>query len=146
MSVVGHTAYYLPLGSPIESLRRGAVHELTRCLEAFAEIGAKWMNIHPDRYAPMHERPFYIERNLESLRELFEVSRRVGVGLMIENLPGDYNTVEQLGDLLNPLSDLGLHLDIGHANLQVPYNITADIMKELGQRMRNMNLQYNKDG
>ena len=56
MQVVGHTPYYLPLGSPIEDLRRAAVCELRRCLEVFSLIGARWMNLHPDRYAPMHDR------------------------------------------------------------------------------------------
>src|SRR5262245_50870247 len=83
LSVVGHTAYYLPIGSPFEEVRRGAVAELRRCLEVFAEVGARWMNIHPDGYAPMHDRTFAIERNVRSLRELMESARRVGIGLMI---------------------------------------------------------------
>src|SRR5437016_2731875 len=89
MEVVGHTAYYLPLGSPFEELRKASVAELSRCLEIFAQVGARWMNIHPDRYAPMHDRAFFIGRDIESLTELGEASRRTGVGLMIENLPGD---------------------------------------------------------
>jgi hypothetical protein len=36
---------------------------------------------------------------------------------MLENLPGDFNTAAQMGELLDPLPELGLHLDIGHANL-----------------------------
>src|SRR5687768_12742048 len=58
LGVVGHTAYYLPLGSPFESVRRAAVAELRHCLEVFAAVGARWMNIHPDGYAPMHDRAF----------------------------------------------------------------------------------------
>src|SRR5437870_3456909 len=44
LSVVGHTAYYLPLCNPYESIRRAAVEELKICLRAFAELGAAWMN------------------------------------------------------------------------------------------------------
>src|SRR5215216_836297 len=58
MPVVGHTAFYLPLGSAFESLRKTAVEELMNAIESFAEIGAKWMNIHPDRHTPMHDRTF----------------------------------------------------------------------------------------
>ncbi len=43
LKVVGHTAYYLPLASPFESVRRAAVDEMKRCLDAFAKIGASWM-------------------------------------------------------------------------------------------------------
>src|SRR5205823_2827098 len=144
--VVGHTAYYLPIGSPFESLRLAAVSELQRCLEAFALVGARWMNIHPDRYAPMHERAFFIQQDLQSLRELFETARNVGVGLMIENLPGDFNTVGQLSDLLDPLPDLGLHLDIGHANLMVESNTTESILHKYGTRLRHVHLHDNKGG
>ena len=146
LGVVGHTAFYLPLGSPFEEVRRAAVAELRRCLEIFAEVGAKWMNIHPDRYAPMHDRAFYIERDLQSLRELMEVSKRLGVGLMIENLPGDFNNVEQLGDLLEPLPELGLHLDIGHSNLMVEQNTAEQILARYGARLRHVHLHDNKGG
>ncbi len=36
---------------------------------------------------------------------------------MLENLPGDLSTVAVLAKLLEPIPELGLHLDIGHANL-----------------------------
>src|SRR3974390_2873010 len=43
LRVVGHTAYYLPLCSPFETIRRACVEELKRCVAAFAEVGARWM-------------------------------------------------------------------------------------------------------
>jgi sugar phosphate isomerase/epimerase len=146
MEVVGHTAYYLPMDSAFEEVRQGAVAELKRCLRVFSAVGAKWMNIHPGRYAPFHPRQFYIDRNIESLKELYEVGQEVGVGLMIENLPGPYNNPAQLGDLLDPLPWLGLHLDIGHANLDVPDNTTDEILDAYGDRLRHVHLHDNKGG
>jgi sugar phosphate isomerase/epimerase len=146
MDVVGHTAWYLPMASAIPEIRKASVAELRRCLQKFAEIGAKWMNIHPDRHTPWHPRRFYIERNLESLRELLPDARTYGVGLMVENLPGDYNSAQQLGELLDPLPELGLHLDIGHANLQVPHNTTEEILNAYGTRLRHVHLHDNKGG
>lgn len=146
LDVVGHTAFYLPMASPFEEIRVAAMRELCRCLTVFSEVGARWMNIHPDRHAPMHSRIFYIERNIETLRDLMKRSREVGVGLMIENLPGDFNTVEQLGELLDPLPELGLHLDIGHANLLVPHNTTPAILERYGDRLKHVHLHDNKGG
>lgn len=146
MPVVGHTAYYLPIGSPFEEVREGAVAELKRCLRVFAEVGAKWMNIHPDRYAPFQPRSFYIRRDLESLRELQEEGDRLGVGLMIENLPGDFNNAQQLGDLLDEMPELGLHLDLGHSNLMVPSNTSREILAKYGDRLRHVHLHDNKGG
>jgi sugar phosphate isomerase/epimerase len=146
LEVVGHTAYYLPLASPFEEVRRGVIEELKRCLEQFSIMGAKWMNLHPDRHIPMHDRPFVIERNLKTITELLPVARDCGVGLMIENLPGDWNSVLQLSQLLDPLPELGLHLDIGHANLQTPRNTTDELLRAYGARLRHVHLHDNKGG
>lgn len=146
LKVVGHTAFYLPMGSAIEDLRQASARELCRCIDVFAQVGAKWMNIHPDRYTPMHPRSFYIQRNIETLGELLEHGKMRGVGIMIENLPGDYNNAQQLGELLDPLPELGLHLDIGHANLLAPWNTTEEILKAHGHRLRHVHLHDNKGG
>ncbi|EEF58699.1 sugar phosphate isomerase/epimerase family protein [Pedosphaera parvula] len=144
LPVVGHTAYYLPIASPFESVRRAAVEELKHCAEAFAKIGASWMNIHPDRNAPMHEKGFIIERNLQSLREINQTAQDVGVGLMIENLPGYYNTVQQLAPMLDAMPDLGFHLDLGHANLQVQHNSADELIATYGSRLRHVHFHDNK--
>lgn len=146
LAVVGHTAYYLPLCSPFESIRKAAVEELKLCLEAFAQVGARWMNLHPDRQAPMHDRRFIIERNLQTIRELLPLSRDLNVGLMVENLPGSFNTVRQLGELLDVIPELCLHLDIGHANLLVDVNTTDELLARYGKRLRHVHLHDNKGG
>jgi sugar phosphate isomerase/epimerase len=146
LSVVGHTAFYLPMASAFEEVRRACICELRRCLEVFAAVGARWMNLHADRHAPMHDRRFFIEQNIRTFEELLPAARELGVGLMIENLPGDYNSAPQLGELLDPLPELGLHLDIGHANLQVPWNTTEEILTAYGTRLRHVHLHDNRGG
>jgi sugar phosphate isomerase/epimerase len=146
MGVVGHTAWYLPMASSIPEIRAGAVAELKRCVQKFAEVGAQWMNLHPDRHTPWHPRRFYIEQNLRSFEELLPEAQRCGVGLMIENLPGDYNSAPQLGELLDAMPELGLHLDIGHANLLVPHNTTEEILAAYGHRLKHVHLHDNKGG
>jgi len=146
LQVVGHTAYYLPMACPMEEIRQAAVAELRRCLELFGEIGARWMNLHPDGHAPMHDREFILQQDRRSLEELLPTSRSCGVGLMLENLPGTFNTVEQLAPLLDPLPDVGLHLDIGHANLQVAQSSADDLIRVYGQRLRHVHLHDNKGG
>ncbi|MEW6252417.1 MAG: sugar phosphate isomerase/epimerase family protein [Planctomycetota bacterium] len=146
LGAVGHTAYYLPIGSPFEEIRRAAVRELKATFEVFAKIGVRQVNVHPDRYAPQHERAFILDRDLQSLRELLDFARPLGLELMIENLPGDFNTAAQLADLLEPLPELGLHLDIGHANLLVKPNTSAEILRAHGRRLRHVHLHDNRGG
>lgn len=146
LQVVGHTAYYLPFASPYEEVRQGAVVELRRCLAVFGELGARWMNIHPDRNVPMHDRAFVIQRNLETLAEVLPDARRHGVGLMIENVPGEHNSASQLAELLGPLPELGLHLDIGHANLLAPSTNAIELIAAFGHRVRHVHLHDNRGG
>jgi sugar phosphate isomerase/epimerase len=145
LRVVGHTAPFLPIASPVEELRQAALLEFRRCIDVFQRVGAQWMNVHP-AMSPMHDRAFAVERNLESLRELIICGERHGVGIMIENLPDRFNTARQLSELLDPLPELGLHLDIGHANLMTPVNTTAEILAAHGQRLRHVHLHDNRGG
>ncbi|MDB6020212.1 MAG: Xylose isomerase domain protein barrel [Pedosphaera sp.] len=146
LPVVGHTAYYLPLCSPFESVRRAAVEELKSCLSVFSQLGAKWMNLHPDHNAPLHSRDFVIERNVQSLRDLAPVARDCGVGLMVENLPGRFNTVRQLAPILDAMPEVGLHLDVGHCNLMVEPNSADELIAAYGSRLRHVHLHDNKGG
>lgn len=148
LAAVGHTAFYLPLASPFEPIRRAAVEELKRCLEIFHRLGVAWMNIHPDRNIPLHERKFEIDRNLESLRELSTVAENLGVGLMIENIPGHFNNAMQMGWILDPMPKLGLHLDIGHCNLWVDTkrNTAEEILAAYGHRLQHVHLHDNRGG
>src|SRR5215208_6875684 len=110
MAVVGHTAFYLPIASGIEEIRRASLDELRRCVDVFAELGVRWMNVHPDRHAPMHDRAFFVHKNIATLAEL------------------------------------GLHLDIGHANLLVVQSTVGELLKAYGARLRHVHLHDNKGG
>jgi sugar phosphate isomerase/epimerase len=146
LGIVGHTAFYLPVASGIEEIRLASLVELRRCVDVFAAIGARWMNVHPDRHAPMHSRQFFVERNLETLSELLPYATGRGVGLMLENLPGDFNSAAQLGEILDPLPEVGLHLDIGHANLLVAQSTVEELLAAYGTRLRHVHLHDNKGG
>ena len=100
LGVVGHTAFYLPIASSFESLRRAAVDELKRAAEFFAALGAKWMNVHPDGHAPFVDEATVVHRNIVSLQELAAFTEPLGVGVMLENVPGRFNSVAQLSPIL----------------------------------------------
>ena len=145
-SAVGHTAYYLPIGSSFESLRNAALDELKRAVDAFAAIGVEWMNVHPDGHAPFYDERAIVERNVASLGALVDFARDTGVRIMVENVPGQFNTAAQLGALLDPLPDLGLHLDIGHCNLGVETNTTEEILARFARRLAHVHLHDNRGG
>jgi|ERR1043165_3148259 sugar phosphate isomerase/epimerase len=146
LGIVGHTAYYLPFCSPFKALRRGATEEFKRCIEIFGELGSKWVNVHPDRHAPFHDRAFMIEMNLECFTQVMPSAKAAGVGIMIENLPGHYNTPAEVGWFLDRMPELGMHLDIGHANLMVERNTTPDLCAAYGKRLAHVHAHDNKGG
>lgn len=146
LDIVGHTAYYLPIAHPFEEVRRAAVASLIRSLKVFAELGAVVMNIHPDAHAPMHDRSFVIAQNVKSLTEVMEGAEGTGVRVMVENLPRNFNSADQLADLLDPLPELGLHLDIGHTELMVKTSTADEIIERFGSRLFHVHLHDNKGG
>jgi len=146
LAIIGHTAYYLPLGHCFEKVRAGAVEEFCRCAEIFAELGATAMNIHPDFHAPMHDRAFSVRQNVKSLAEIQEKTRRYAIKIMVENIPGSFNNAAQVGDLLYALPELGLHLDLGHTNLASPVNTTDELLAAFGHRLSHVHLHDNKGG
>ena len=146
LRVVGHTAFYLPIASAIEELRAASLVELRRCVDCFAKVGSLWMNVHPDPHMHFYSTEAMFEQNRRTLRELLDYAGERGVGVMIENIPRWFNCVEQVAPFLDTLPDLGFHLDIGHANLSVPDNTTAELVARYGPRIRHVHLHDNKGG
>jgi sugar phosphate isomerase/epimerase len=70
----------------------------------------------------------------------------VGVGLMLENLPGTFNTAKELAELLDPIPSLALHLDIGHANLHVEVNASEELIAHFPKRLAHVHLHDNNGG
>lgn len=146
LGVVGHTAYYLPIGSSFESLRRAAIDELKRGVEFFAEVGARWMNVHPDGHAPFVDEATIVQRNIASLRELVTFARQMNVGIMLENVPGRFNSVEQLAPIFDAVAEAALHLDIGHSNLSVVRNTAPELIRHFSKRLAHVHLHDNRGG
>ncbi|UPU35536.1 sugar phosphate isomerase/epimerase [Geomonas paludis] len=146
MGIVGHTAYYLPIAHPFEDVRRAAVQALTHSVRVFSQLGACVMNIHPDAHAPMHDRDFVIGQNLKSLADVMAAAQGTGVRVMVENLPRNFNTAAQLAELLDPLPELGLHLDIGHTELMLKTSSADEIIERFGSRLLHVHLHDNKGG
>jgi sugar phosphate isomerase/epimerase len=146
LGVVGHTAFYLPIASSFESLRQTAVDELKRAAEFFSKIGARWMNVHPDGHAPFVEERSIVVRNTSSLREIVEFAQPMGLGVMLENVPGRFNSVLQLAPIFDAVPQLGLHLDIGHCNLGVERNTAPDLIAHFGRRLAHVHLHDNRGG
>ena len=143
LGVVGHTAYYLPFASAFDTVQDAAITEAERCLEVFAAVGATLMNIHLDCRVPGHDPGFINRRNIEALERLLPTAVRLGITLMVENAEGD--DAEALAPVLDALPAVGLHLDIGHANIGTGRRSnTASLLAGYGARLKHVHLSDNK--
>jgi sugar phosphate isomerase/epimerase len=143
LGVVGHTAYYLPFGSAFDAVQTGAITETELCLEVFADVGATLMNLHLDCRVPGHDPGFINRRNLEAIERLLPMAERLGITLMVENVEGD--DADSLAPVLEALPSLGLHLDIGHANIGPGRKSnTESLLKRYGDRLKHVHLSDNK--
>jgi sugar phosphate isomerase/epimerase len=145
LSVVGHTAYYLPFASPFDAVQAGAVAEAERCLPVFAHVGARLMNLHLDCRAPGHDTAYITKRNVEAIERLLPAAQQLGIRLMIENADGD--TADTLAPVLDalPAHLVGLHLDVGHANIRTSRaSNTASLLGRYADRLLHVHFSDNK--
>ena len=144
MEVVGHTAYYLPLASPYESLRRAAMEEMRLALDFFAELGIRQMTIHPDKSIPfaMGARAV-VQKNLQFYREIEETARPLGIQILLENMDRAFSSVEAVREALSRIPQLGFHLDVGHANLNTERNRTEEFLSAFHDRLVHVHFSDN---
>ena len=146
LKAVGHTAYYLPLISPIPELKEAAFTYFRQCLDFFAGVGITLVNVHPFTKVPLYGREWIAQRQVEALGELLALTRSAGLRLMLENVPPLFNQPGDLKPVFNALPDLGFHLDVGHANLGVPVNISGKLLAEFRGRVAHVHLNDNLGG
>jgi sugar phosphate isomerase/epimerase len=113
------------LCSPQESDRRLAVELHKRCIRFAADIGAKYVNVHPGS-APFYHRVGKYRDSihaalLRSLLEMGELAGSLGLDLHLENntaFDGIYSEVGDCLSIIRELRERGLgvyfNLDIGH--------------------------------
>jgi len=144
LAIVGHTAYYLPIASPYETLRKAALEEMRWSLQFFAEIGASTVTVHPDKSIAFILSPKDIlQTNLQSLAEIVTLAEPLGIQILIENMDRTFNTVEQIQEALLRMPQLGFHLDVGHANLNVERNRTEEFLRAFRGRLWHVHFSDN---
>ena len=140
--VVGHTAWYLPIGSPFKELRVYALDELEKGAEAFEKLGVKTFNVHFDTSLGIIDNEHMIEFNLWSLKRLVSIARKRGLDLMAENTPGLFSNPNVLEKVFKKLPKLYLHLDVAHANIGQK-NTTPELVKRFSKRIKHIHISDN---
>ena len=146
LGIVGHTAFYLPIASPIPEIRECAIKEVERDIRIFAELGAAKVNIHPNVNAPLHDTRWVRETNIEVFRRLLGYARERGMKLMLENTVPHFNSPRDLSVVFAAVPELGFHLDVGHANLETEHNMTVELASLFVDRLEHVHFSDNNGG
>lgn len=142
LDATGHTAWYLPIGSPIKSLRDAAASEAMRYFEVFGKLEVKNVTIHANWPPGMFSPEEGIKWQLESLRNLTEEARNCSINLMYEPIDTLRDTAENLAKILKKIPDLYLTLDLGHANLFG--KSVEEFIRDFYKRLKHVHLSDNK--
>lgn len=70
LGIVGHTACYLPIGSPVKALRETAVSEALRCFEVLHRLGAEFVTMHANWPIAMFSAKDGIRFQVSALKKL----------------------------------------------------------------------------
>jgi sugar phosphate isomerase/epimerase len=143
LGVVGHTAWYLPIGSPIRSLRQAAIDEAARAFPLLQTLGARYVTIHGNWASQkLFSDKEAIAFQVESLRALVGRAESYNLAIMYEPIPNPRDTVVTMRAMLDAVPGMKLHIDIGHANLHGKQ--PADYITALHNDLVHIHLHDNK--
>lgn len=117
LDVVGHTAWYLPIGSSVKSLRTAAVDEAVRYFKVFAQLNVRYVTIHGNWPSGMFSEKEGVDFQVDSLRDLVRLAKKYKISVMYEPINTEKDNVKNVSEILKRVPGLWLHVDIGHANL-----------------------------
>jgi sugar phosphate isomerase/epimerase len=141
LGVVGHTAWYLPTGSPLRSLREAAVSEAARCFGTFSAVGARYVTIHANWPPGMFTREEGVRFQTETLRKLVKSAKEFGLEVMYEPIDTDKDGLESVSEILRKVPGLWLHIDTGHCNLHG--RNPEDFVRKFHKRLKHVHMHDN---
>lgn len=117
LDTVGHTAFYLPIGSPVKAFREAAVSEFERYLKVFSKLGVKYVTVHANWPSSMFSWRKAIKFQVESLKKIVADGRKYKINIMYESLDTEDDSIESVSEILKRVPGLYFHLDVGHTSI-----------------------------
>ena len=121
MEAIGHTSYWIDLGSDHEAIRKAWVIEAKKCIDIAHELGIKLLNFHGTAYglymSKEDSRKMILDNYVSSFKELIRYAKKKDVTLMLENNPkrSSIRKPRDMKYIIDRVPGLLLHLDMGHA-------------------------------
>ena len=141
LDVLGHLAWYLPIGSPMQQLRKAAVDIAIEHLRVFAEVGVPAASVHADWPSGLFSAEEGMAWQIESLRTIVRAAEDMGLGLMFEPVTTELDSPENIETILDAVPGLICHIDTGHSNLcgRRP----EEVLEYFGNRVQHIHVSDN---
>jgi sugar phosphate isomerase/epimerase len=116
---IGHTAYWIDLGSDYDYIRQAWIMEAKREIRVARKLGIDLINFHANlngMYYGEH-RKIVLDNLIRSLREIVSHAKKSNVTVMLENTPlsNGIHNVEEFKYIVDNVASLFVHLDVPHA-------------------------------
>src|SRR4030042_3041761 len=141
LDTVGHTAWYLPIGSPNKAIRLSAVNEIFKCFDIFRNLEVKLVTIHTDWASGLFSEAEAINFQSESLNLLNDKAREYELEIILEPTVSKHDTIENMEKILKKVPNISFHLDIGHANLN--NNDPIEFIEAFHSKMKHVHIHDN---
>lgn len=118
---IGHTTWWMDFSSPYTYVRKAWIKEAKRKIDVAQRFRIKLINFHT------HSRgvkPFYkkykkeiLDNFISSLKELMTYAKKKNMQIILENATetGEITDFTTIKYIINKISNIKIHLDIGHA-------------------------------
>src|SRR6267154_196963 len=127
---------------PDKRNRIDAMDEIKRAIEVAEYVPFRYLIQHIGK-SDEYDDPRKFENALSGIEHLRAFARPLGVSLLLENIPNDLSSPEQLMELIRLLryEDVGICFDTGHAHLMSSVHQAYGILKD---RIRSTHVHDNK--
>ncbi len=143
LGVVVHAAPYLPIDNPSPLVRRAALDEMYRTLDIAARLGASLMTVHFIGWPEYLTEAQGYELYRQLCESLCKRGTAQGVRVALENSPRNRHQLKYFREIFARVPDLGLLLDVGHANVNVAKHMTREYLFALADRLVHVHLSDN---
>ncbi len=136
------------IASPSKPMLHASLKRLKQSMLFAKELSAELFVLHPGQKTGIS--PFYPERDwqqqAQSIRQLHEAAEEIGLRIAIENVPQKYGSIMKAPEDFTKLykdtglSDIGIVLDVGHANLELQ---TQRFLDQFPDRVVHLHLSDN---
>lgn len=141
LHAVGHTAWYLPIGSPSRTFREASVIEAVRYVAVFSKLDVRFVTIHGNWPPGLFSTEEGITFQVESLKKIVRQAKKHNIAIMYEPIDKQQDNIENVSKILKRVPELYLHIDIGHAMLHG--RKPEEFIRKFHKRLKHIHLHDN---